>query len=79
VGHTFARVRLYNPGDQSKILDLDLIVDTGSTYTWVKQARLRSLGLKPKGRKMFRTIEGKLVEREIGEALIECGGDLRAK
>jgi len=32
--------RLYNPSDQSKTLDLDLIVDTGSTYTWVKQAKL---------------------------------------
>jgi predicted aspartyl protease len=74
VGHTFAKVRLYNPSDRSKTLDLDLIVDTGSTYTWVKQAKLRSLGLKPTGRRVFRTIEGKLVEREIGEALIECGG-----
>jgi predicted aspartyl protease len=74
VGHTFAKVRLYNPSDQSKTLDLDLIVDTGSTYAWVKQAKLRSLGLKPTGRRVFRTIEGKLVEREIGEALIECGG-----
>jgi|GEM_PF-6957092 len=27
-----------------------------------------SLGLKPTGRRMFKTIEGKLVEREIGEA-----------
>jgi len=75
MGHIFAKVKIYNPGDQSKTLDLDLIVDTGSTYTWVKQAKLRSLGLKPTGRRVFRTIEGKLVKREIGEALIECGGE----
>lgn len=75
MGHTFARVKLYNPGDLSKTLDLDLIVDTGSTYTWVKRARLSSLELEPTGRRVFRTIEGKLVEREIGESLIEWGGE----
>jgi len=75
VGHTFAKVKLYNPSDQSKVLDLDLIVDTGSTYTWVKRLRLESLGLEPTGERMFRTIEGKFVKREIGEALIECMGE----
>jgi hypothetical protein len=55
-------MRLYNPGDPSKALDLDLMVDTGSTYTWIKRARLNGLGLKPTGKRAFRTIEGKLVE-----------------
>jgi len=68
-------VKLYSPSDQSKAIDLDLIIDTGSTYTWVKRTRLGILGLKPTGRRMFKTIEGKLVEREIGEALIECEGE----
>jgi len=27
------------------------------------------------GRRVFRTVEGKLVEREVGEALIECEGE----
>ena len=75
MGHTLAKVKLYSPSDQSKTLDLDLIVDTGSTYTWVKRARLSSLGLKHTGRRVFRTIEGKLIEREIGEAVIECEGE----
>jgi predicted aspartyl protease len=75
VGHISAKVKLYSPSDQSETLDLDLIVDTGSTYTWVKRARLSSLELKPTGKRMFRTIEGRLAEREIGEALIECGGE----
>ena len=75
MGHTFAKVKLYSPSDQSKTLDLDLIVDTGSTYTWVKRVRLSGLELKPMGKRVFRTIEGKLIEREIGEALIECEGE----
>jgi predicted aspartyl protease len=75
MGYTFAKVRLCNPVEQSKTLDLDLIVDTGSTYTWVKRSKLKSLELKPTSRRVFKTIEGRLVEREIGEAIIECGGE----
>ena len=72
---TTARVRLYNPHDPSKYLDLELIVDTGSTYTWIRRSRLEKLNIKPMGRRRFRTIEGKIIEREIGEAIIECLGE----
>jgi len=75
LGHTYAKVKLYSPTDPSKTLTLDLIVDTGSTYTWVKRAKLSELDLKPTGRRVFRTIEGRLVQREIGEAPIECKGE----
>ena len=51
------------------------MVDAGSTYTRVKRARLSALELKPRGRRVFRTIEGRLVEREMGEAIIECEGE----
>lgn len=74
MGHTTARVRLYNPHDLSRYLDLELLVDTGSTYTWIKRDRLRELGVKPMGRRRFRTIENRVIEREIGEAVVECLG-----
>ena len=75
MGHTLARVKLYNPSDLSKALDLDLLVDAGSTYSWVRQDKLSALGLKPMGRRAFRTIEGRVIEREEGEAVIECEGE----
>ena len=74
MGHTIAKVRLYNPHDLSKYLDLELLVDTGSTYTWVKRSRLVRLGIRPMGRRRFRTIENRIIEREIGESIIECLG-----
>ena len=49
MGHTLARVKLYNPSDPSKALDLDLLVDAGSTYSWVGRDKLSALGLKPVG------------------------------
>ena len=75
LGHTVAKVRLYNPHDLSRCLDLELLVDTGSTYTWVKRGRLERLGIRPMGKRRFRTIEGRVVEREIGEAIVECLGE----
>ena len=62
MGLTYAKVRIYNPRDSSRFLELELLVDTGSTYTWVKRDRLEELGVKPMDRRRFRTIEGKVVE-----------------
>jgi len=75
MGHTTAKVRLYNPHEPKKYLDLELLVDTGNTYTWIKRERLEKLGIKPMSRRRFRTIEGKIIERDIGEAIIECLGE----
>ncbi len=75
MGYTIAKVRLYKSHDLSKYLDLDLLVDTGSTYTWVKCDKLRELGIKPMDKRKFRTIEGRVIEREIGEVIIECLGE----
>jgi predicted aspartyl protease len=75
VGHTTVLVRVCNPQDRARCLDLELIVDTGSTYTWIRRERLDLIGVRPSGTRRFRTIEGRTVEREIGEAVIECLGE----
>ena len=75
MGHVSAKVRVSNPREPSRRLELELLVDTGSTYTWLKRGRLEALGLRPTGRRRFRTIRGELVEREVGEATIECLGE----
>jgi len=75
MGHTMAKVKLFNPHDSSKHVELELLVDAGSTYTWIKRDRLGGLGIKPMGKWKFRTIEGRVIEREMGEAIIECLGE----
>ena len=72
MGHTIAEVKLYNPHDLSKSLELRLLVDAGTTYSWIKRERLESLGIKPVTKWRFKTIEGRIIEREIGEIVIEC-------
>jgi len=75
MGHVVAKAKLYNPGDPSKNLEVELLVDTGSTYSWIKRDKLEELGLKPMTRWKFKTIEGKIVERDIGEVVVECLGE----
>jgi len=72
MGRTAARVKLCNPYDSSRCVELDLLVDTGSIYTWVRREALESVGIKPMARWRFRTIDGRVIERDIGEAVIEC-------
>jgi len=75
MGHTTAAVKICNPQDGTKCVETELVVDTGSTYTWIRRERLEAIGVKPSKARKFRTIEGKTIEREVGEAVIECLGE----
>ena len=70
MGHTMAKVTLHSP-DMSKSEQIELLVDTGSTYTWVSSATLERLNVKAKTTRKFKTIDGRLLERKIGEVLVE--------
>ena len=70
LGHTSARVTLRSP-DLSKAEQIELLVDTGSTYTWVSSAMLERLGVKTRTVRRFKTIDGRLLNRKIGEVIIE--------
>ncbi|MCY0867639.1 MAG: hypothetical protein OWQ48_00175 [Desulfurococcus sp.] len=74
MGHTRAKVRVFNPVS-GEFFDHELLVDTGSTYTWIWRRRLESIGLKPFTKWKFKTIDGRILEREIGEAILECLGE----
>lgn len=74
MGLTCATVRLYGSKGQDK--EFDLLVDTGSVYTWIDGAALKELGIESRGdKKRFRTIEGREILREIGEAVLELNGE----
>jgi len=53
---------------------LKLLVDTGSTYTWVAGSVLRALGVEPTERRRLLTIEGRATERPAAEVLITLEG-----
>jgi predicted aspartyl protease len=74
MGTFTSKLRLWNPEAPEKVEELDLMVDTGAAFTWISRARLHRLGI-PSSRKMpFRTIEGRVLERELAIAYVSTDG-----
>lgn len=70
MGITKVKVLVKNP--QSGVgRDVELIVDTGSIFTWVSRDVLESIGIKPRRLRHFRTIDGRVIARSVGLATIK--------
>jgi predicted aspartyl protease len=52
----------------------DVMVDTGSEYSWLPAELLADLGIAPVRIDRFKTADGRMVEREIGFGMISAGG-----
>ncbi len=61
-------------GNRGKSAYFELPIDTGSLFTWIEKEALQSIGVKPSGARKFRTIEGREISRQIGEATLELKG-----
>lgn len=69
-----ARVTLRNLMQPERQRDLDLMVDTGSLFTWVESQVLEEIGIVPEDTSDFQTITGALIKRRIGYALVAWNG-----
>lgn len=72
MGMTYAEVRIMGPLGETS---LPLVVDTDSLLTWVSRDRIAVIGIRPKGVRRIRTIDGSEVDREMGEVLMEVMGE----
>jgi clan AA aspartic protease len=72
MGMTYAEVRI--SGSKSRD-ELRLLVDTGSLYTWIEKEILDRVGASKLGNRKFKTIEGREIERQVGEAVVESTGE----
>jgi predicted aspartyl protease len=52
----------------------NVMVDTGSEYNWIPSAILIELGVAPVRVDRFETADGRILEREVGFALLYAGG-----
>lgn len=61
--------------DHSERLQVrDMMVDTGSEYSWVPKELLDELGVKPARTERFKTADGRILERDIGYAMVFAAG-----
>ena len=69
-----ASVQIWKPGSPEQAASVELLVDTGSTLTWVPQEVLASIGVEPSERRTFETIEGRIIERNIAGVMAKTDG-----
>ena len=70
VGLFNVRVAIRNPAQPDRQRELDLLVDTGSLFTWVAAPILEEIGIARAEARQFRTVTGAFIERSIGYALV---------
>jgi predicted aspartyl protease len=69
-----AKLRVWNPVTSSSTEEIDAMVDTGASYSWILRARLEHLGVRPVRRMQFKTIEGKTIERDLVPVFVAADG-----
>jgi aspartyl protease family protein len=65
-----AKFRVWNPAHPENVENLEAMVDTGAAFSWISRTRLERLGLSPMRRMPFRTIEGRVLERDLAAVYI---------
>ena len=51
--------------------EIELIVDTGSIFTWINKNILEEIGIRRRRIRQFKTIDGRIVMRYVGIATIK--------
>src|SRR5205823_14794827 len=74
MGTFFVEALLAAPERPERRQPIELLVDSGSTYTWVGAALLRALSVAPTERRRAETIDGQVAERDAAEVLITLDG-----
>ena len=60
------------PGRQHTLVDV--MVDTGSEYNWIPREVLDAIGVAPVRIDRFETADGRVLERDVGFALVYAAG-----
>jgi len=61
--------------DLSRFEKGELLVDTGSTYTWIPRELVERLGLESQTQRQLRTADGRTIEREAVVAHVRLNGE----
>ena len=68
-------VTIRNPADPDRAWEGLFLVDTGTTDSLVPRPHLESIGLRPKGRRVYELADGSEITMEITTAVIEFMGE----
>ena len=66
-------VGVESPANRGSVVTLrDVMVDTGSEYTWVPASLLEQLGISAEREVRFETADGRAITRRIGYAIVHA-------
>ena len=68
------KLQVWNRTEPSRVEEFDVLVDTGASYSWLSRSRLAALGIHPTGHMQFRTIEGRILERDVAPVFVRVDG-----
>jgi predicted aspartyl protease len=68
------KVKIFNPTDFSKFEELELLIDTGATFSVISQEILKKIGIKLFEKMKFKLATGETIERETGIVGFEIEG-----
>ncbi|MBI4466571.1 MAG: aspartyl protease family protein [Acidobacteria bacterium] len=69
MGVVSAKLGIANPLNPTRGTTVELLVDTGALYSVLPRRVLTELGIEPFERKVFKTADGRQIERAVGEAV----------
>ena len=74
MGTFTTRLRVWKEEHPESAQELELLVDTGASFSWISKARLEQLGVTPAYQMPFRTIDGRVLERDMAVVYITTDG-----
>jgi len=63
-----------NPATPSRVEELELLVGSAASYSWFLRQRLETLGMCSTGKMQFRTIDGRILERDVAPVFVRTDG-----
>jgi predicted aspartyl protease len=68
-------IQIENVAERGRVATLDnVLVDTGSEYTFIPRLLLESLNVQVERTQLFRVADGRSIERELGFAVVHAAG-----
>jgi len=74
MGFVKTGIRVSNPSDPSKYAELELLVDTGATFTLIPRAVFQEIGVEADTKFKLRVADGRFIERDGTTVWVEVAG-----
>ncbi len=74
MGSFSAKLRIWNPARPENAAEMEAMVDTGASLSWVHRERLEKLGIAATRKMGFRAIDGSIMERELAPVWVASDG-----